>query len=98
MGTCEALARFVRYTNENPRSGQFARIHAHWGGGSPSILREAESIALRAALEENFQIVDDAEVSVEVDPSDLENADISALVALGITRASIGVQDFDGLP
>ncbi len=67
----------------------------HWGGGSPSILREAESIALREALEENFQIDRDVEVSIEVDPSDLENADISALVALGITRASIGVQDFD---
>lgn len=67
----------------------------HWGGGSPSILRQAESVALRSALEENFLIADGAEVSVEVDPSDLENADISALVALGITRASIGVQDFD---
>ena len=50
---------------------------------------------LRTSLENTFRFEADAEISVEIDPSDISNEMYSGFHAFGITRASIGVQDFD---
>jgi oxygen-independent coproporphyrinogen III oxidase len=67
----------------------------HLGGGSPSLLRPAEFAAIREALEQAFDIVPDAEIAIEIDPSDSNDAFLEGLKLLGVTRASIGVQDFN---
>lgn len=67
----------------------------HFGGGSPSMLRPDEAHKLRFALSEAFELTSDAEISVEVDPNDASDAMMEALSILGMTRASLGVQDFD---
>ena len=67
----------------------------HLGGGSPSLLKAPELVALRAALEAVFKFDGDTEVSVEIDPSDIQHGQIESLMNFGMTRASIGVQDFD---
>ena len=36
-----------------------------------------------------------AEISVEIEPNDMDEARFDALAAIGMTRASLGVQDFD---
>ena len=66
----------------------------HLGGGSPSLLQRNDLLALRAALDDTFQIDDSTEVSIEIDPSDVDSKQISELVEFGLTRASVGVQDF----
>ncbi len=72
-----------------------AMSRLHLGGGSPSLLREAELKALREALESVFAFNADTEISVEIDPSDIGEGQIENLARFGLTRASIGVQDFD---
>lgn len=73
-----------------------ARVrHIHWGGGSPTILEPEDIISLSTALRSAFQIADDAEFAVEIDPRDLKAGCLDALAQAGLTRASIGVQDFD---
>ncbi|MEX6505089.1 oxygen-independent coproporphyrinogen III oxidase [Jiella sp. M17.18] len=67
----------------------------HLGGGSPSLLRSAEFVRLAKALRGAFEFAWDAEVSVEIDPSDVTADTLEGLKAIGLTRASIGVQDFD---
>ncbi|MEX2629568.1 MAG: oxygen-independent coproporphyrinogen III oxidase [Tistlia sp.] len=74
--------------------GRFAVSHLHLGGGSPSLLRPAEIDSLMAAIWRRFDRAPGAEVSVEIDPRDLEPAVVEAFAAAGITRASLGVQDF----
>ncbi|RWK58721.1 MAG: radical SAM protein, partial [Mesorhizobium sp.] len=37
----------------------------------------------------------DASVSVEIDPNDMDETRLDALAEIGMTRASLGVQDFD---
>jgi len=69
--------------------------HIHWGGGSPTILRGADIRALAEALRSGFSIDDAAEFAVEIDPRDLRAEQLDALAAAGVTRASIGVQDFN---
>jgi len=69
--------------------------HLHFGGGSPSMVCEDDYRRLRASLETVFEIDEKSEISVEVDPNDLNDDTLAGLTALGLTRASIGVQDFD---
>lgn len=66
----------------------------HLGGGSPSLLTKQDMTRMRAALETVFEFNSGTEISVEIDPSDSNSEMFDGLVALGITRASIGVQDF----
>ena len=67
----------------------------HFGGGSPTLLRPGDMIALKACLQRHFTFAADAEISVEMDPNDLDDARHDALAAIGMTRASLGIQDFD---
>ena len=67
----------------------------HFGGGSPTLLRPADMIALKARLVQSFTFAGDAEISVEMDPNDLDEARHDALADIGMTRASLGIQDFD---
>ncbi|MEN0002234.1 MAG: oxygen-independent coproporphyrinogen III oxidase [Pseudomonadota bacterium] len=67
----------------------------HLGGGSPSLLQPDDLARLKAVVDEHFQCTDDTEISIEIDPSDGLDRLLEGLVAFGITRASIGVQDFD---
>lgn len=67
----------------------------HLGGGSPTLLAPADIIRLKEILAENFSIAEAAEISVEIDPNDMDKAGYDALAAIGMTRASLGVQDFE---
>ncbi|MGV8936883.1 MAG: oxygen-independent coproporphyrinogen III oxidase [Allorhizobium sp.] len=73
-----------------------AKVSAvHLGGGSPTMMRPDDIKALMQCLCDNFSFGDDVEISVEMDPNDLDEARYDALAAVGMTRASLGVQDFD---
>ena len=77
-------------------SGQGARVTAiHLGGGSPTLLAPDDMIALKAALAAAFTLDEAVEISVEMDPNDLDEPRYDALAAIGTTRASLGVQDFE---
>ena len=66
----------------------------HFGGGSPTMVAPEDMINLMNKVREVFRVADDAEISVEMDPNDLDAARYDALAAIGMTRASLGVQDF----
>ncbi|AZO28975.1 oxygen-independent coproporphyrinogen III oxidase [Mesorhizobium sp. M1B.F.Ca.ET.045.04.1.1] len=67
----------------------------HFGGGSPTMLRPDDILALGKALRDRFDFLDDASLSVEIDPNDMDEGRLDAFAAIGMTRASLGVQDFD---
>jgi len=69
--------------------------HIHWGGGSPTMLRPGDMHRLAAALRERFDVAPDAEFAVEIDPRGFAAGLSRTLAAIGVTRASVGVQDFD---
>ncbi len=66
----------------------------HWGGGTPTILTPDQITRLSKALEQKIPRTKDAEFSVEIDPTLVDQPKIDALVRAGMNRASIGVQDF----
>jgi oxygen-independent coproporphyrinogen III oxidase len=67
----------------------------HLGGGSPSLLRRLELLKIRIALKKAYVISRKTEISIELDPSDLTARDVDDFIEFGLTRASVGVQDFD---
>lgn len=76
-----------------PQDVQAVRVF--WGGGTPTILPPEDISRLAAALAEAFGQTATTEITVEVDPNEIDEARIDALAEMGMTRASLGVQDFD---
>ncbi|MFZ3581845.1 oxygen-independent coproporphyrinogen III oxidase [Loktanella sp. DJP18] len=66
----------------------------HLGGGTPTILPPAVMTRLLDAVEGAFDRTHDFEFSVEIDPTEAAPDLLRLLIARGMNRASIGVQDF----
>lgn len=66
-----------------------------WGGGTPSQLGAARLVEVSRRLAARFDRASDAETSMEVDPRFCDEELVAAMNAMGVTRASLGVQDFD---
>lgn len=67
----------------------------HWGGGTPTYLNKAQISRLMTLLRGNFSFNDDAEISIEVDPREIELDVLDHLRSEGFNRLSMGVQDFN---
>lgn len=67
----------------------------HLGGGTPTLLPPHMITELGQAIADFRPWAKDAQFSVEIDPTEVDQDRIDALQAIGMTRASIGVQDFD---
>jgi oxygen-independent coproporphyrinogen III oxidase len=70
--------------------------HLHFGGGSPNALSPEHFRTLVLHMADRFLLRPGAEVAVELDPGMLSDAFIDAAGEAGVTRASLGVQTFDG--
>jgi oxygen-independent coproporphyrinogen-3 oxidase len=69
-------------------------IHLHWGGGTPSILGVRRLAEITTKLAACFDLSLLAEHAIELDPRNLDESLVHTLAAIGVTRASLGVQDF----
>lgn len=67
----------------------------HFGGGSPSALNAQDFEGIMMALRDAFAVKDGAEISIEVDPRNINELQIAAYAKHGVSRVSLGVQDFD---
>lgn len=90
LGSLEAeLALLARYLPAGTRMGRL-----HWGGGTPTILPPPMIGRLSEAIKAVLPPAEEFEFSVEIDPTMVDEAKIAALAAEGLSRASIGIQDF----
>jgi len=69
--------------------------HLHWGGGTPTALSPEDLVATMEALARRFEFAPGAELALESDPRTLTAEMAETVGALGFTRASFGVQEFD---
>ncbi|MGV8949731.1 MAG: oxygen-independent coproporphyrinogen III oxidase [Cypionkella sp.] len=76
-----------------PAGVRLSRLH--WGGGTPTMLSAPLIRDLAEAIFAVAPLAEAGEFSVEIDPTEVDEARLDALVAAGMNRASIGVQDFD---
>ncbi|MFK8061375.1 MAG: radical SAM family heme chaperone HemW [Polaribacter sp.] len=66
----------------------------YFGGGTPSLLKTEEIQFIIDAVYENFEVVENPEITLEANPDDLSEEKIIALSKSPINRLSIGVQSF----
>ncbi|MFO1100353.1 MAG: oxygen-independent coproporphyrinogen III oxidase [Xanthobacteraceae bacterium] len=69
-------------------------VHLHWGGGTPSILGPERLARIVQRIAQHFDLSRIAEHAIELDPRQVTRPLADALAALGVTRASLGVQEF----
>lgn len=69
--------------------------HIAWGGGTPTKLSPPDFKRISDLLFSKFNVLEGAEISVEIDPRTLSGKMIKTLGACKVNRASFGVQDFD---
>ncbi|EKT57159.1 oxygen-independent coproporphyrinogen III oxidase [Providencia burhodogranariea] len=67
----------------------------HWGGGTPTYLDKTQVSHLVSLLKGHFHFADDVEMSIEIDPREIELDMIDHLRSEGFNRLSMGVQDFN---
>lgn len=64
------------------------------GGGTPSLLSEAELDSIFNHIHKNFRVETSAEITLEANPDDLSEKRIQSLRKTPVNRLSIGVQSF----
>ncbi|MEZ0486791.1 radical SAM family heme chaperone HemW [Fibrella aquatica] len=67
----------------------------YFGGGTPSLLTEAELAYLFEAIHRNFTVLPDAEITLEANPDDLADPAHLAMLRRYVNRLSVGIQTFD---
>lgn len=68
----------------------------YFGGGTPSRLHPYQLGRILEAIDARHGIAQDAEVSLEANPEDIDPDRARALLAVGFNRISFGVQSLDG--
>lgn len=67
----------------------------YFGGGTPSHI-DADYIAeIMQAIDQNFNILPECEISIEMNPESVSREKLTAYVTAGLNRFSMGVQSFD---
>lgn len=66
----------------------------YFGGGTPSILDEAELNYLFEVIQNEYEIDQKAEVTLEANPDDLDSPKLRMLKNTPVNRLSIGIQSF----
>ncbi|MCX2958617.1 MAG: radical SAM protein, partial [Serratia symbiotica] len=70
-------------------------VQMHWGGGTPTYLTQVQISRLVALLRQHYDFLPDAEMSIEIDPREIELDMLDHLRSEGFNRLSMGVQDFN---
>lgn len=87
-----ALEREIELVSDHISPKSVSSIH--FGGGSPSILTPASFEALMRKVRSTFDVENSAEIGIELDPRNVTEAKVAAYAMAGVTKASLGVQDF----
>jgi oxygen-independent coproporphyrinogen-3 oxidase len=65
------------------------------GGGTPSVLSAEELSRIFSSIRQNYLLSDNAEITLEANPDDIQDQNLSFWLSLGMNRLSIGCQTFD---
>jgi oxygen-independent coproporphyrinogen-3 oxidase len=90
-----ALSREARLVAARPAVAGRSLRYVYFGGGTPSFLSVKQLERLVDGLHESFGWDDAEEVTFECEPGTLSEPKVRTLKALGMTRISLGVENFD---
>ena len=91
----ERLCRRIRYWSDVIHNYGYVIVSIFVGGGTPSILTEAQITQIFEAVRESFPIREDAEITLEMNPGTDVKDKLPVYRKLGINRLSMGLQSAD---
>lgn len=89
-----AISREIELVSQQPCMGERPFRFVYFGGGTPSFLSAKQLISLVDRLRENVNWDHAEEVTFECEPGTLSETKIHTLRQLGVTRLSLGVENF----
>src|SRR4029453_6086920 len=91
----EALRREIALLGALPWASRIRLATIFFGGGTPSLLEADELAAVLDGIRAGFDVVADAEITVECNPESVTRAKLEGYRAAGVNRLSLGVQSLD---
>jgi oxygen-independent coproporphyrinogen-3 oxidase len=96
----DAAERYVRCVAQEISSYREVSAHQivdtiYFGGGTPSLLSPEQLARLLDSVHRLFDVSEDAEVTLEMNPGTVKLPTLEKFRSLGINRASFGAQTFD---
>jgi oxygen-independent coproporphyrinogen-3 oxidase len=71
-------------------------IQLHFGGGTPTFFNADQLHRIISMIKSHFKnFAQDAEISCEIDPRHIDEAQMKVMSEAGFNRVSFGIQDFD---
>ena len=89
-----ALSREIELVSRLPIMGQRPFRFVYFGGGTPSFLSGKQLTSLVDRLRANINWDQAEEVTFECEPGTLSQPKVATLAELGVTRLSLGVENF----
>jgi len=65
------------------------------GGGTPSVLSPEELSRIFESIHQHYALSNAVEITLEANPDDIQDTNLSLWLSLGVNRLSIGCQTFD---
>jgi len=91
----EALVKEVELYSRTPVVGGRSLHYVYFGGGTPSYLSATQLRDLMTRLQAFLPWKQAAEVTFECEPGTLQRHKLETLKELGVTRLSLGIENFD---
>ena len=89
-----ALCREIELVSQQPVMGDRPFRFVYFGGGTPSFLGVRQLRSLVERLQANINWDKAEEVTFECEPGTLQESKVKALRELGVTRLSLGIENF----
>lgn len=91
----DALCQEIRARGKQLTQAKYIPYIVYWGGGTASILTEAEIDTIVTALHEAFDLSQVAEATIECSPDTISSTKLARFRQSGFNRFSSGVQSMD---
>ena len=91
----ETLKREIHHYSKKPYLQSCRVISIYFGGGTPTTLSPSQILEILQYIKECFDVSENAEITIESTPLDINEEVAQKLVMGGINRISIGVQSFN---
>lgn len=89
----EALIQEIQFRKSYLNGDDISTVY--FGGGTPSVLNFNQFKKIFNEIYNNFNVEDDAEITMEANPDDLTEEYLKTLSPLPFNRLSIGIQSFN---
>ena len=88
----DALLKNIEYYSKKINIKNYKVNTIYIGGGTPSIINSSEIVDIIKYIKEKFDVLEGAEITIEVNPGTVDEKKILDYKSVGINRLSIGCQ------